>query len=197
MTAKTKEKTYHPSTQKPESSGGSVKHKTHKIGAAIATKEKTVLRRPEDADGQKVYELIAACPPLDTNSMYCNLLQCTHFSETCVLAEKDGKAVGFISAYIPPEQPDTLFVWQVAVHEDARGDGLGKKMLRRILGRSVCRDVKKIQTTITRDNKASWGLFRSFAKTIGNNCHDEVLFCRKEHFAGRHASEHLLTIGPQ
>ena len=45
--------------------------------------------------------------PLDENSMYCNLVQCEHFSETCVIAELDGVIVGWISAFIPPDAPDT------------------------------------------------------------------------------------------
>ena len=44
-------------------------------------------------DGLAVNRLIASCPPLDTNSTYCNFLQCLHFAETSVLAEKDGKVV--------------------------------------------------------------------------------------------------------
>jgi len=153
-----------------------------------------VLRQPSDRDGQAVHNLISQCPPLDTNSLYCNLLQCTHFADTCVLVEKAGRPVAFLSAYIPPDDPQTLFVWQVAVHHDGRGRGLGKKMLNALLDRPACRDVTRLQTTITRDNKASWGLFESFANNIDAECRDELLFCRKAHFSGAHASEHLLTI---
>lgn len=152
--------------------------------------------KPSDKDGRAVHQLIAQCQPLDTNSLYCNLLQCTHFADSCVLVECDGRPVGFLSAYIPPGDEDTLFVWQVAVHRDMRGCGLGKEMLRELLSRPECAHVEKLQTTITRDNKPSWGLFTSFAEEIGGECQDEVLFCRKEHFSGLHASEHLLTISP-
>ena len=38
-----------------------------------------------------IWELISACPPLDTNSAYANLLQCTHFADTCVIAEREGR----------------------------------------------------------------------------------------------------------
>ena len=41
-------------------------------------------RMPNAADGPAVSQLIASSPPLDTNSAYCNLLQCTDFAETCV-----------------------------------------------------------------------------------------------------------------
>src|SRR5690606_27480359 len=45
------------------------------------------LRRPIAADGPAITRLIAACPPLDSNAAYCNLLQCTHFADFCIVAE--------------------------------------------------------------------------------------------------------------
>ncbi|MEQ9449631.1 MAG: hypothetical protein RLN70_12130, partial [Rhodospirillaceae bacterium] len=40
-------------------------------------------RRPTSTDGAAVWNLIGGLDALDDNSMYCNLLQCTHFAETC------------------------------------------------------------------------------------------------------------------
>lgn len=128
------------------------------------------LRKPCKEDGSEVWKLVAACPPLDQNSMYMNLVQCDHFAETCVLAERDGQVLGWISGHIPPDQPDTIFVWQVAVHEDARGLGLGKRMLKAMLNRPACAEVQALETTITKSNAASWGLFRSFARDLGGVC---------------------------
>jgi L-2,4-diaminobutyric acid acetyltransferase len=48
-----------------------------------------ILRKPEGEDGSAVWDLVRECKPLDENSMYCNLIQCDHFSDTCVLAELD------------------------------------------------------------------------------------------------------------
>ncbi|WP_077529857.1 diaminobutyrate acetyltransferase [Vreelandella utahensis] len=154
------------------------------------------LRQPKDTDGYRLHRLIAECPPLDPNSIYCNLLQCSHFAETGVAAELDGELVGFISAYIPPTKPDTVFVWQVAVHEKARGTGLGKRMLRFIVERPACRGVRFMDTTITEDNEASWGLFRSFARDLGAETQQSVFFDSEAHFGGQHDSEILFRIGP-
>lgn len=63
------------------------------------------LRTPVKDDGYRLHQLVAECPPLDPNSIYCNLLQCSHFAETGVAAEIDGDLVGFISGYIPPNSP--------------------------------------------------------------------------------------------
>jgi L-2,4-diaminobutyric acid acetyltransferase len=143
-----------------------------------------------------VHALIADSPPLDTNSIYCNLLQCTHWSSTSVLAEHDGRVVGFISAYVIPERPDTVFVWQVAVAAEARGTGLGGRMLDAVLEREACAHVQHLETTITADNAASWGLFRSLARRHDAALDHSELFTRERHFAGHHASEILVRVGP-
>jgi L-2,4-diaminobutyric acid acetyltransferase len=154
------------------------------------------LRRPTAADGEGVWTLIAACAPLDRNSLYCNLIQCDHFAETCVVAELDGEIVGWVSGHIPPNEPDTLFVWQVAVGEAGRGKGLAKKMLNAILERPVCENVDRVKTTITKDNRASWGLFGSFAADRDAPLVRAPHFTREGHFGGRAETEHLVRIGP-
>jgi L-2,4-diaminobutyric acid acetyltransferase len=153
-----------------------------------------VLRKPRATDGVRVADLIASCPPLDENSLYCNLLQCTDFRDTCVLAEKEGEAVGWISGYRPPNEPETLFIWQVAVNERARGLGLARRMLLEVLGRES--RVSYLKTTITPDNEASRRLFRSLADGAGAPLRETAGFDAKEHFGNRHASERLITIGP-
>ncbi|MDS1136604.1 diaminobutyrate acetyltransferase [Nitratireductor indicus] len=155
-----------------------------------------VLRPPSAQDGAQVWRLIGACKPLDENSLYCNLLQCDHFSDTCVAAERteDGALIGWISAYLVPDEPDTLFVWQVAVHRDAQGTGLGKKLLAELLERDACANVARLKTTITADNKASWGLFSSFARSRGGALSHEPHFRSDAHFDGKHETEHMVTI---
>lgn len=160
-----------------------------------------LLRAPVAEDGAHLHRLVAECPPLDPNSLYCNLLHCTHFSGTSVAAVRQDsqgqeRLVGFISAYIPPSQPDTLFVWQVAVAEEARGQRLAARMLDDILERPQCRNVCYLDTTITPGNDASWGLFESWARRHNAPTRTHVLFERERHFQGRHDDEHLMRIGP-
>lgn len=152
------------------------------------------LRKPVPEDGAGIWELIKACKPLDENSMYCNLIQCDHFRDTCVLAELAGKPAGWVSAYVMPNDPETLFVWQVAVSGDARGTGLGGLMLTSLLGRDECEGVKRLQTTITRENSASWGLFRKFADQSGARLTSQAYFGEDLHFQGHHDTEYMVTI---
>jgi len=159
-------------------------------------KSDVLLRRPRSNNGAQLNQLIARCKPLDENSVYSNLLQCTHFADTSVAAESDGQLVGFISGYLVPHRPDVLFVWQVAVDESARGLGLAKRMLNHILKRSGMYKVTELHTTITPDNGPSQALFKSLARDLECEANNQEFFDHKDHFDGQHTSEHLWRIGP-
>jgi len=139
---------------------------------------------------------VAASPPLDTNSVYCNLLQCSHFADTSVIAKRGSTILGFISGYRLPKDPETLFVWQVVVSAEARGQGLALKMLEAQVRSEACRGVRYMDTTITEDNGASRALFAKFAKRQGAEMAERPFFEKDRHFDGRHESEYLIRIGP-
>jgi len=155
-----------------------------------------ILRQPVSTDGPAVHAMIAACPPLDTNSAYCNLLQCTHFAETCVIAERDGAVVGWTSGYRVPSAPEQFFVWQVAVAQEARGLGLAQRMIGDLLARPSASGVTHLITTVTPDNAASWALFEGLARRWGCALSKAPHFEREAHFAGAHATEWQAMIGP-
>lgn len=164
--------------------------------SASGSDQEILLRVPSADDGPALFDLIAACPPLDQNSRYCNLLQVTHFAETAVVAELDGAVVGAITGYLKPQDPTTLFIWQVAVHERARGRRLATRMMEEIADRDVCRQVRFLETTIEPDNAASWKAFEKFAEARNAPSDQSLLFSRERHFAGTHGDEVLLRIGP-
>jgi L-2,4-diaminobutyric acid acetyltransferase len=155
-----------------------------------------VLRSPTAEDGPAITALIAACPPLDPNSAYCNLLQCSDFADTCVVAEMDGGIVGWISGYRPPSHPERIFVWQVAVDGSARGLGLGGRMLDALIARPAVRGATTLTTTITEGNPASWALFTAFARRHGATLSKSERFTREAHFAGAHDTEWQASISP-
>lgn len=153
-------------------------------------------RKPTADDGAAIHALIARCRPLDENSVYCNLLQCAHFADTCVLVEEAGEVRGFVSGYIVPDAPERLFIWQVAVAPEARGHGLGRRMILEILNRPELSEVRELHTTITPDNKPSQGVFRAVADMLEAEVERKVLFHKDEHFDGQQKSEILWEIGP-
>ena len=98
--------------------------------------DSTSFRQPTVADGTRLWEIARDSRVLDLNSSYSYVLWCRDFAPTSIVAaDEDGRAVGFVTGYIRPANPATLFVWQVAVDADQRGKGLAGKMLRRLVNR--------------------------------------------------------------
>lgn len=155
------------------------------------------LRQPVRKDAAALYELIAACPPLDLNSRYAYMLLCEHFAETCVIAEADGIVIGTVTAYVPPGREDTLFVWQVAVDPNMRGQHLGRRMLEHLLQRCVAsRRISWIEATISPSNQASRKLFTELAARHGACCTTSALFSADEFGESGHEEECLYKLGP-
>ena len=153
-----------------------------------------MMRSPHVEDGAAIAALIAASPPLDVNSTYCVLLQCSHFARTCILAERHGQPIGWISGYIPPTDPNSLFVWRVAVAENTRGIGLGGRMLEELVARPELARLSTLRTTVTEANDASRRLFERFADRRGGIISCKPLFEREAHFANGHSTEFELVI---
>ena len=113
------------------------------------------LSEPRAEDGADIESLVRSCRALDDNSTYAYLLLCLHFSRTCVVAKKRGKIAGFISAYVKPECDDTLFVWQVAVSDEFRRQGVAGEMLLHLLQRKHLRQIRFLEATVapTQDDR--------------------------------------------
>ena len=155
------------------------------------------LTQPAVCDSPVLYDLVETCKPLDVNSRYCYMLIPEHFSSTSIVARAKDTVAGFISAYLVPGRGDTLFVWQVTIHPDFRGQGLGGKMIHGILERSVCSSVSYLETTVTPSNASSRRLFYHLAESLHADVSEKVLFEGKLFGEGAgHEEEILFRIGP-
>jgi L-2,4-diaminobutyric acid acetyltransferase len=120
-----------------------------------------------------------------------------HHAKTSVVAEIDGVLVGAVTGYIPPGQPDSLFIWQVAVAPQLRGQGLARLMLEYL--RRTCVSENKllwIETTISPSNTASHHLFTSFTLQHDVGCAITTLFSAELFGESGHEEEKLYRIGP-
>lgn len=168
----------------------------------ISINSNFIFTQPTPEDGLAIHELIQQCPPLDLNSSYCYMLCCTLWAETSICVwQPEGnypkaKLVGFISALVRPNQDNTLFVWQVAVADIARGQRLAQQMLTALLQRKICQNIEQIHTTISPDNQASWRTFSALAHQLGCTSRTELFLDKDLHFKGLHDSELLFVVGP-
>jgi L-2,4-diaminobutyric acid acetyltransferase len=155
------------------------------------------LRSPQVSDGAAIWHLARDTGALDLNSPYAYFLLGEHFADTCVVAERDGEVTGFISAYIPPQAPDTLFLWQVGVASSMRKQGLALQLLLSLLQRDACSGIRSLQTTITPSNGASRALFGALARAVNGRLIEQADYFRSEWFPGpSHEAESLFTIEP-
>lgn len=153
------------------------------------------VRAAETTDGAAIWALAEELDSLETNSAYAYLLLCRDFGDSCRVAFADDRLVGFVVGYRPPRRPETLFVWQVGVHPEARGQGLASTLLREATSGPASAGVTCLEATVTPGNEASRALFRSFARAVGAPCEVTPLF-EPRHFPVEHEAEELFRIGP-
>lgn len=145
-------------------------------------------------DSKAMWELVNNTT-LDQNSPYKYMMMADFFTETCVVAKQDEKLVGFVTAFIQPERPDTLFVWQVGVDSSQRGKGLASKMIKE-LAQWNANQVHFIEATVTPSNEASRALFHKLGREFNTNCEVSDHFSASLFPDNSHEKEQLFRIGP-
>lgn len=163
---------------------------------ATAVASATV-RSPRMEDGGGMWRVARDSGTLDLNSSYAYALFARDFAATCRVAVVGDDVVGFVLGYRRPTDPSRLFIWQVAVDAEQRGQGLSGRMLDDLVAGLRAEDpsVEWLETTITDDNVASRGLFRSFAERWRATERIGPLF-DATHFPDDHDPEPLHLIGP-
>ena len=175
------------------------------------------MRAPREEDAAPIWELVHCTDALDLNSPYAYLLLCSHFSPAGIVATgSEGQILGFSLGYRLPEDQRTLFVWQIGVADQARGQGLGGRLLRSVFDRGALHAasghgaaahgagvaLEYLEATVTPSNIASRMLFTRFAESRSARISESVAF-RSSSFptlgdanAKPHEDEIRLRIGP-
>lgn len=152
-------------------------------------------RQPIVADGAEMWRVVRESGVLDVNSAYLYLLLCKDFADSCIVAEQRGRLVGFATGYRPPRRQDAIFLWQIGIDAELRGQGLGKRLLAHFLRQAQAAGATLLETTISPSNQASQALFRGVARDLGTGCQVEPCF-RADQFPSGHEAEDLYRIGP-
>lgn len=146
-------------------------------------------------DAATIWRLVGESGVLEQNTAYAYVLMCTHFADTCLVAEDGGEIVGFVVAYRPPTDTECVFVWQVGVADHARGRGIAGQLLDALVAEPGCRGVRYLEATVAPSNEASKALFTGFARRAGVPFEVGAGF-GAHLFPGAHDPEHSYRIGP-
>ena len=151
-------------------------------------------RKPNLKDGKDIWSLVKDTGVLDLNSSYSYILWCDKFSDSTIVAVKDCEVVGFVQGFVQETPEPTLFVWQVAVSEKVRGEGLATRMIEALLKRT---EVTYLEATVTPSNLPSNALFQGIAKKH-NTTYEIRRYIEAEDFPNTEDEEEekLYRIGP-
>ena len=152
------------------------------------------IRNVKLEDVKEVYKLLVANRPyVGLNSRYTYLLLAKDFSDTCVVAEHNGKIIAFSSGYVPPSRPDTFFNWETVVHRYYRGHNLQKRMLLRQI---KITNAKYFEGTVNPSNTISKRNFCELSDLLNTKCEKRTLFNEEDFENDGHEVEVLYRIGP-
>jgi L-2,4-diaminobutyric acid acetyltransferase len=149
---------------------------------------------PALQDGVAMHRLAEKSQVLDVNSRYSYLLCARLFQQSCrVVRNQKDEVLGFVTAIVDPEASDTLFVWQVAVDQSARGQQLGAKMIADII---ATLQVRYVEATVTPGNVPSARMFARIAELLEAEIRRSPGFAPELFAPEKHEAEDLIRIGP-
>lgn len=153
-------------------------------------------RKPSVRDASAVYSLVAQTAALDLNSWYYYAVFFRDFTETSMVVEVDGEFAGFVTAYLCPDKPDTLFLWQTATTLNHGVPNLGLDLIVQLIKDVQQRSqVRYIEATVDPKNKAISMQFRLLTRKFNVQASTEIAFAASD-FEELEHDEQLLRIGP-
>ena len=150
--------------------------------------------RASRADDGPILWALARANGLDENSPYAYLLWTEYFGDTTVVATTvdDDTPIGFVTAFRPPDDDHTVFVWQIGVDDAHRRRGIAGHLLDELVERC---GATHLEATVTPSNTASETLFRRFGARHGAPVTTDELF-GIDLFPPGHEAEIRFRIGP-
>src|SRR5699024_696335 len=144
-----------------------------------------------------MFRIVKESKVLDVNSSYSYLLWSKYFSKASIIATCEDEVIGFVSGFLQPESPDTLFVWQVAVDQKFRGHGLATKLIQQLIQQiDQETDVRYLEATVTPSNVPSSKLFQGLAKKHKTDCSIFECFSEEQFPGPDHEAELTYRVGP-
>ena len=153
------------------------------------------LRTPEIEDARESFRIARNEPNIDANTEYYYMIWYRDFSETSLVAVSEGKQIGYLTAFISPKNPDTLFIWQIATMPHHGVPNLGIKMMTHVVDKAKRKGVEYVEATVSPDNRPINYVMRLLAKRLAANYSTSMLF-NPDAFEGSHEAELMYRIGP-
>lgn len=110
------------------------------------------IRGLQDGDIKAVREILAQGEPFVASYQnYIYWMLGRNFPSTCLVAEKNGRILGYIGALLSAEK-QTVFVWQIAVKSDERGRQIGRRLLENVVIAAKNMGITQLEIGINDEN---------------------------------------------
>jgi len=152
-------------------------------------------RSPNKGDGAKIWSLVKDSGKLDVNSPYFYITMSHWFSDSCMIVEdiNSDALIGVVIGFRQPEHCDRLFIWQITVDQDYRGQGIALKLLDELACQS---GADYVEATISPSNASSRRLFEKWAAMKKADITKSEGFGIELFPEYAHEKEDLYVIGP-
>lgn len=154
------------------------------------------VRRPRPSDGHAVGELARRAESPEPGGQHALPPLVRHFADTSLVAEIEGRLVGFVGGYRPPTNLPSLLIWQIDVEPALHQQGLGTALLHALIQCPACAGVEYVEATVGSSNVAAKRLFEGFARDLDATSELVVDSSSNLLESTQHEREDLLRIGP-
>ncbi|UVI28938.1 GNAT family N-acetyltransferase [Paenibacillus spongiae] len=96
-----------------------------------------IIRNMEAADCRGILELASGWWGSEYSSDMFSKWYIAHFRETCLLAEENGRMIGFVMGFLSQTYPDEAYIRIVMVDPAYRGKGIGRALYHAFFERAL------------------------------------------------------------
>lgn len=125
-----------------------------------------------ETDFLKIHELAGKIDGIVQHPEHIYKIMADHFGDTFFIAKRENEdndvdVLGFMMGFVSRKMNGELFVWQIAVSENAQGESIGSKLLQHTIDYAKkVDDCNAVIATVETDNMPSQKLFEKFGFKI-------------------------------
>jgi len=121
-------------------------------------------RKALESDIQSIINLLNDCKPyVHPHHEYVYWILGNFYQSTTFVCVESERLIGFICG-LPSIDQSTIFVWQVCIHPDFRGRGIGLGLIKLLFESSEQFGFNNLQLSITANNSISKSMFKKFSE---------------------------------
>jgi predicted GNAT superfamily acetyltransferase len=117
-----------------------------------------------------------------------------HFSETCLIAERNGRFIGFLIGFLSQTHADEAYIRFVVVHPQERGAGVGRALYERFFDIAAKHQRCVIRSVTSPSNTKSVAFHERLGFAIEPQEHEENHFPVERNYHGREGTDRVLFV---